>query len=414
MELDAFAVVSACNKLHHFLLGREFEVVVDQQEVSFLLNRKPKSAVKNAKLARKRLQMLDYRFIIVYRRGHLNTVADAVSCCSAISSPLGNHDVIKKLHESMGHHGFRLLRAYLLPYHAISVNEILKVTNDCKICAEVKPRFFPPPLGKLIHATAPWQWISVDFVGPKASNTANHYLFTVIDEYSRYSFAFPVRDQSLQTVISRLSSLFYLFSPPQNVHSDRGAQFESKCFIDFLHSFGVTKSRTTSYHPQGNGEVERMHGTLWKTVTLRLRQARLPMEAWERQLHPALSNLHYLVFRSTGQTSYTLFLGFSRRSLFLDLPIASHLGNLPNPSDGSEPSVPGSMQEGAEALLGSAVHTKEVPLVDPIVIHEVISPHIVWVLRPSGLEEAVSFRRIAPYPRATETTPVAVLSRCTA
>ena len=232
------------------------------------------------------------------------------------------------------------------------MNEILKVTKDCKISAEVKPRFFPPPLGKLIHATAPWQRISIDFVGPKASNTANHYLFSVIDEYSRYPFAFPVRNQSLQTVISCPSSLFYLFGPPQNMHCDRGAQFESQRFLDFLHLFGVTKSRTTSYHPQGNGEVERMHGTLWKTVTLRLHQTCLPMEAWERQLNPALSNLRSLVCRSTGQTPHTLFFGFSQRSPFLDLPIASHPGNLPNPSNDPETSVPGWMQEGAKALWG--------------------------------------------------------------
>ena len=104
MELEDFAVVAACDKLCHFLLGREFEVVVHQQRVSFLFNGKPKSAVKNAKLARWRLQMLDYHFIIVYRPGNLNTVADALSRCSAISSsPLANHDGIKKLHESMGH-----------------------------------------------------------------------------------------------------------------------------------------------------------------------------------------------------------------------------------------------------------------------------------------------------------------------
>ena len=100
------------------------------------------------------------------------------------------------------------------------------------------------------------------------------------------------------------------------------------------------------------------------------------MEAWERQLNPALSNLCSLVCRSTGQTPHTLSLGFSRRSPFLDLPIASHPGNLPNPSNDPEPLVPGWMQEGAEALLGRAVCTKEEPLVDPVVIQEVISPYI--------------------------------------
>ena len=96
------------------------------------------------------------------------------------------------------------------------------------------------------------------------------------------------------------------------------------------------------------------------------------METWERQLNSALSNLHSLVCRTTGQTPHTLFLGVSWCSPFLDVPIASHLGNLPNPSDDPEPSVPGWMQEGAEALLWCAVHTKEEPLVDPVVIQEVI------------------------------------------
>ena len=101
-----------------------------------------------------------------------------------------------------------------------------------------------------------------------------------------------------------------------------------------------------------------MHSTLWKTVTLLLRLARLPIEAWKRQLNPALSNLRSLVCSSTGHTPHTLFLGFSRRSPFLDLPFASRPGNLPNPSDDLEHSVPGWMQEGAESLLGRAVSTK--------------------------------------------------------
>ena len=72
------------------------------------------------------------------------------------------------------------------------------------------------------------------------------------------------------------------------------------------------------------------------------------------------------------------------------------------------------MQEGAKSLFGHAVRPKEEPLVYPVVIPEVISPYVVQVLLPSGLEETVSSRRIAPYPKAAETTPVVVLPRCTA
>ena len=53
-----------------------------------------------------------------------------------------------------------------------------------------------------------------------------------------------------------------------------------------------------------------MHGTLWKAVTLRLHHALLPMEAWERQLNPALKNLRSLVCRRIGQTTTHLPLTF--------------------------------------------------------------------------------------------------------
>ena len=98
-----------------------------------------------------------------------------------------------------------------------------------------------------------------------------------------------------------------------------------------------------------------MHGTLWKTVTLRLHQAHLPMEAWERQLNAALSNLHSLVCRSMVQTPHNLFLWFSWHSPFLDHPITSDPGNLPNPSIDPETSVPGWMQDGAEVMIQEVI-----------------------------------------------------------
>lgn len=64
--------------------------------------------------------------------------------------------------------------------------------------------------------------------------------------------------------------------------------------------FIVTKSLTTSYHPQGNGRWGRTHA--WSIVVdhlLWLCQACLPVEVCEMQLVPSLSNLRSLVRRST-------------------------------------------------------------------------------------------------------------------
>ena len=66
---------------------------------------------------------------------------------------------------------------------------------------------------------------------------------------------------STPTVIKCLTTLFSLFGMPAYVHSDRGASFMSQELREFLSSKGVSTSRTTSYNPTCNGQVERYNGT---------------------------------------------------------------------------------------------------------------------------------------------------------
>jgi len=114
------------------------------------------------------------------------------------------------------------------------------------------------------------------------SQNHNKYLLTVIDEYSRFSFAFPSKDVSAATIISHLRTLFGLFGMPSYIRWDRGSGFISTELKSFLHQKGIATSRTksynliatsrtTSYNPEGNGLVERMNGTIWKAVTLALK-----------------------------------------------------------------------------------------------------------------------------------------------
>ena len=46
------------------------------------------------------------------------------------------------------------------------------------------------------------------------------------------------------------------------ITTDRGAQFESKLWDSLCNQFGIIRNRTTSYHPQSNGMVERIHRQL--------------------------------------------------------------------------------------------------------------------------------------------------------
>ena len=52
------------------------------------------------------------------------------------------------------------------------------------------------------------------------------------------------------------------FGTPATITTDRGAQFESKLWDGLCNQFGIVRNRTTSYHPQSNGMVERFHRQL--------------------------------------------------------------------------------------------------------------------------------------------------------
>ena len=48
-------------------------------------------------------------------------------------------------------------------------------------------------------------------------------------------------------------------SVPLTITSDQGSQFESDLWRELMHLLGTTRHRTTAYHPQASGLVERFH-----------------------------------------------------------------------------------------------------------------------------------------------------------
>ena len=74
--------------------------------------------------------------------------------------------------------------------------------------------------------------LSVDFKGPLPGK--NKYVLFIVDEFSRFPFAFPCKDMSSATVISCLSTLFNIFGFPLYVHSDRGSSFISRELKQYL------------------------------------------------------------------------------------------------------------------------------------------------------------------------------------
>ena len=52
------------------------------------------------------------------------------------------------------------------------------------------------------------------------------------------------------------------FRAPERIHTDKGQNFEAQLFKEMCNLFSIEKTRTTPYHPQSDGMVERMNRTI--------------------------------------------------------------------------------------------------------------------------------------------------------
>lgn len=105
--------------------------------------------------------------------------------------------------------------------------------------------------------------INIDLVGPLPISDGNRYLLTCMDRFSRWPTATPLADIEAKTVAKALiNSWISNFGVPQEVTTDQGRQFESQLFNELAKLCGTKHIRTTAYHPQSNGLIERFHRTL--------------------------------------------------------------------------------------------------------------------------------------------------------
>ena len=375
VEKEAAAIVESLDHWRHYLAGRHFTLITDQRSVSYMFDNRRRGKIKNEKIQRWRMELSCFNYDIIYRPGKNNLAADTLTraFCNAI-----NLDALSSIHEALCHPGVvrlaHFVRTRNLPY---SMNDVKRVCSSCTACAKLKPNFYRPEEVNLVKATQPWERISLDFKGPLKSSTRNTFFLTVVDEYSRFPFAFPCTDVSASTVFKYLAHLFSIFGLPGYVHSDRGSGFMSKELRGYLSGLGVATSRTTPYNPRGNGQCERYNGIIWKATLLALHTKGLPLEQWECVFLDALHSIRSLLSTATNVTPHERFLCFQRRST-------------------TGKAIPTWLATPGPVLLRRFVRqSKSEPLVDEVELVEA-NPHYAHIKFPNGREDTVSIRDLAP------------------
>lgn len=110
--------------------------------------------------------------------------------------------------------------------------------------------------------------IHLDIIGPLPEVRGYRYCLTIIDRFSRWPKAIPLPNIHAQTVAAAfVEGWIARFGTPAVITTDQGRQFESSLFKALSNLLGATKTRTSPYHPESNGIIERWHRTFKTAIT---------------------------------------------------------------------------------------------------------------------------------------------------
>uniref|UniRef100_A0A3B1KBC2 Gypsy retrotransposon integrase-like protein 1 n=1 Tax=Astyanax mexicanus TaxID=7994 RepID=A0A3B1KBC2_ASTMX len=234
-------------------------------------------------------------------------------------------EVWERYHEATGHAGVEktLLRIRNHFYWPQMEEKVRGFHSGCVSCGLQKGKGDPKAPLHPINVSFPLEVLALDFLSLGRSNDTYQNILVAIDMFTRYAWAIPTRDQTAQTTVKALwSHVIQTFGCPLRFHSDRGPNFESALFQQLCEVYGITRSRTTSYHPAGNGRVERMNQTLLHMLrTLEVeKQDRWPaflpelLQAYNNTVHSATGfTPSYLMFGRVVRTPVDMSLGVEER-----------------------------------------------------------------------------------------------------
>ena len=231
------------------------------------------------------------------------------------------HIAFDGVHDQIGHLGYErtLDLARTRFYWPRMAEDIEKLCKTCPRCLRRKQKVTRRAPMVPITTTHPMELVCMDFLSlePDSKNTTN--ILVITDHFTRYSQAYPTRDQKAKTVAKVLWEEFFIhYGFPERLHSDQGRDFEARLIKEMCELAGIRKSRTTPYHPQGNGQVERFNQTLISMLgTLDAEKKK----SWRLHVRPLVHAYNCTKNNATGMSPYSLMFGREPR-----LPIDLQFG----------------------------------------------------------------------------------------
>ncbi len=177
--------------------------------------------------------------------------------------------LLKAYHDSpwAGHFGFqrtymKLQDKYWWSNMKTSIGNYIQ---SCIRCQRFNVNRQKPPglLHPIESPSGPFQFIGIDFSGPfPVTPQGNKYVLAITDYFSKWVVAIPLPSQTAQVTAEALYEHYIcIYGIPIRILSDQGTHFNNQLMSAFTKVLGCQHIKSTPYHPQTNGAIERFNST---------------------------------------------------------------------------------------------------------------------------------------------------------
>jgi hypothetical protein len=216
-------------------------------------------------------------------------------------------------HPLAGHQGWKrtielIQRDFNWPTLAEDVHKYIK---GCNACQANKPnnRKRVAPLVPHAIPSRPWEVISWDLIGPLPKSQGYDAILVIADLYGKGIHVVPTNVELTAEGAARImrDTFFRLHGLPKKVISDRGTQFVSGFMRELYHLLGIEGNPSTAYHPQTDGQTERMNQEVEKYLRM---YVNYQQDDWADWLPLAEFTHNNAVSSSTGHSPFFLDHGY--------------------------------------------------------------------------------------------------------
>ncbi|KAJ8026967.1 hypothetical protein HOLleu_31953 [Holothuria leucospilota] len=157
----------------------------------------------------------------------------------------------------------RILNHFYWPKLKSDVAKFCRTCHSCQMVGKPNQNIPAAPLKPIPAFEEPFSRVIIDCVGPLPKSRAGHqYILTIMCASTRFPEAIPLRNIKARTVLQALLKFFTLFGLPKEIQSDQGSNFMSTVFQQMLYDLGIDQIKSSAYHPESQGALERFHQTL--------------------------------------------------------------------------------------------------------------------------------------------------------